>query len=118
MYVWVGGKMDEYRMVSCVLMAEVNGRWVGDRPRLGWMDGVNMALDNIGMTWRLRDNIRKMGKSAYVTNSVSCCQFCSALHVFFRTALPCFCVYHLERDGMPLHDWVGSNCKKGPKTEN
>ena len=33
--------------------------------------------------------------------------------VFFRTALPCSGGYHLERGGMPLHDAVGINCKKG-----
>ena len=32
--------------------------------------------------------------------------------VFFRTVLPCSDGYHLERDGMPLHDAVGINCKK------
>ena len=26
--------------------------------------------------------------------------------------------YHLERGGMPLHDAVGINCKRGPTTEN
>ena len=26
--------------------------------------------------------------------------------------------YHLERGGMPLHDAVGINCKKGATTEN
>ena len=31
-------------------MAEVSGRWVRGRPRLGWMDGVNEALGNRGMT--------------------------------------------------------------------
>ena len=33
--------------------------------------------------------------------------------VFFRTALPRFGGYHLERGGMPLHDAVGINCEKG-----
>ena len=33
--------------------------------------------------------------------------------VFFRTALPCSGFYHLERGGMPLHDAVWINCKKG-----
>ena len=33
--------------------------------------------------------------------------------VFFRTVLPCSGGYHLERSGMPLHDAVGINCKKG-----
>ena len=26
--------------------------------------------------------------------------------------------YHLERDGMPLHDTVGINCNRGATTEN
>ena len=37
--------------------------------------------------------------------------------VFFRTALPCFGGYHMERGGMSLHA-VGINCKKGAITEN
>ena len=37
--------------------------------------------------------------------------------VFFRTTLPCFGGYHLDRDGMPLHDTVGINCKKGANTK-
>ena len=42
--------MDENRMARRVLMAEVSGRRVRGRPRLGWMDGVKMALGNRGMT--------------------------------------------------------------------
>ena len=38
--------------------------------------------------------------------------------VFFRTALPCSGGYHLERGGMPLHDAVGINFKKGATTKN
>ena len=38
--------------------------------------------------------------------------------VFFRTALPCSGAYHMERGGMPLHDAVGINCKKGAIIEN
>ena len=26
--------------------------------------------------------------------------------------------YHLDRDGMPLHDTVGLNCERGAATEN
>ena len=37
--------------------------------------------------------------------------------VFFRTALSCSGGYHLESVGMPLHDAVGINCKKGATTE-
>ena len=49
---WFGHveRMDEYRISRRVLMAEVSGRRVGGRPRLGWMDGVKMALGNRGMT--------------------------------------------------------------------
>ena len=38
--------------------------------------------------------------------------------VFFRTALPCFGGYHLERGVMPLHDEVGINCKNDASTQN
>ena len=41
--------MDEYRMARRVLMAEVSGGWVRGRPKLGWMDGVKVALGNKGM---------------------------------------------------------------------
>ena len=42
--------MDEYRMARRVLIAEASGGRVRGRPRLGWMDGVKVALDNRGMT--------------------------------------------------------------------
>ena len=45
-----GERMDEYHMVRRVLMAEVSGGRVRGRPRLGWMDGVKVALGNRGMT--------------------------------------------------------------------
>ena len=37
-------------MAKSVLMAEVSGGRVRGRPRLGWMDGVKVALGNRGMT--------------------------------------------------------------------
>ena len=42
-------KMDLYSMARRVLMAEVVG-WERGSPRLGWMDGVKVALGNRGMT--------------------------------------------------------------------
>ena len=38
---WFGNveRMHDYRMARRVLMAEVSGRRVRGRPRLGWMDG-------------------------------------------------------------------------------
>ena len=44
------GKMDDYRMARRVLMAEFSGGRVRGRPRLGWMDGMKVALGNRGMT--------------------------------------------------------------------
>ena len=48
---WFGHveRMDEYRMARRVLMPKSVGR-VRGRPRLGWMDGVKVALGNRGMT--------------------------------------------------------------------
>ena len=49
---WFGHveRMDEYWMARWVLMAEVSGGRVRGRPRLGWMDGVKVALGNRTMT--------------------------------------------------------------------
>ena len=55
--------------------------------------------------------------STHVIECVSRGHFLLGL-VFFRTALPCFGGYHMERGGMPLHDVVGINCKNGTTTEN
>ena len=48
---WFGHveRMDQYHMARRVLMGEVNIRRVRGRPRLGWMDGVKVALGNRGM---------------------------------------------------------------------
>ena len=54
--------MDEYRMARRVLMAELSGGWVQGRPRLGWMDGVKVALGNRGMTMEAKQKIRKSGE--------------------------------------------------------
>ena len=49
--VWACGKNALVtRMARRVLMAEVSGWRVRGRPRLGWMDGVKVALGNRGMT--------------------------------------------------------------------
>ena len=47
---WFGHveRMDDYRMARRMLMAEVSGGRVRGRPRLGWMDGVEVALGNRG----------------------------------------------------------------------
>ena len=49
---WFGHveKVDDCRMARRVLMAKVSGGRVRGRPRLGWVDGVKVALGNRGMT--------------------------------------------------------------------
>ena len=42
--------MDECRVAGRVLLAEVSGGRVRGRPRLGWMNGVKVALGKRGMT--------------------------------------------------------------------
>ena len=48
---WFGHaeRMNEYRMARRVLMAEVSGGRVRGKPRLGWLEGVKVALGNRGM---------------------------------------------------------------------
>ena len=68
---WFGHvyRTDEYRMTRRVLMAEVIGGRVRGRPRLGWMDGVKMAIGNRGMTVEAaRQWIGKSGDPWYICN--------------------------------------------------
>ena len=58
---WFGHveRMDEYLMDRRVLMAEVSGGRARGRPRLGWMDGVKVALGNRGM---MEEAVRQCAK--------------------------------------------------------
>ena len=60
--------MDDYRMARRVLMAEVSGGRVRERPRLGWMNGVKVALGNRGMTVEAARKDRKEGEPWYICN--------------------------------------------------
>ena len=109
------------RMARRVLMAEVSMGWVRGRPRLGWMDGVKVALGNRGMTVEAAWQCGKTGESGepwYICNWMSFTRPFLLGPVFFRSALPCSSGYHMERAGMPLHDAVGIKCKKGTTTED
>ena len=67
---WFGHveRMYEYRMARRVLMAEVSGGRVRGRPRLGWMDGVQVALGNRGMTVEAARRSESVeGPDTYVT---------------------------------------------------
>ena len=67
---WFGQvkRMDEYRMARRVLMAKVSGGRVRGRPRLGWMDGVKVALGNRGMTVEAARKTGKSGEPCYICN--------------------------------------------------
>ena len=67
---WFGHveRMDEYRMARRVLMAGVSGGRVRGTPRLGWMDGVNVALGKRGMTVVAARKIGKSGEPWYICN--------------------------------------------------
>ena len=67
---WFGHveRMDEYSVARRVLMAEVSGRRVRERPRLGWMDGVKVALGNRGMTVEAARKTGKIGEPWYICN--------------------------------------------------
>ena len=118
---WFGyeKRMDEYRISTRVLMAEVSGRRVRGRTRLGWMDGVKVALGNRGMTVEAARQCaidRKECRALVHRTSFTRPFFPGP--AFFRTTFPCSGGYHMERGGMPLHVTVGINCKKGATTEN
>ena len=64
-------RMDDYRMARRLLMAKVSGGRVPRRPRLGWMDGVKVALGNRGMTVEAARQCAKTEKSGepwYICN--------------------------------------------------
>ena len=54
--------MNEYRVARRVLMAEVIMGRVRGRRRLGWMDGVKVALGNKGMTVEAARTVGKSGE--------------------------------------------------------
>ena len=55
-------------MARRVLMAEVSRGRVLGRPRLGWMDGVKVALSNRGMTVESARKIVKSGEPRCIGN--------------------------------------------------
>ena len=75
-------RMDEYRMARRVLMAEVTGGLLRGTLRLGWMDGVKVALGNRGMTVEAARKIGVESHGAYETVRVSRGHFCLALCYF------------------------------------
>ena len=60
---WFGNveRMDEYRITRNVLMVEVSVGLVRGRSRFGWMDAVNVALGNRGVTVKAARQCEKDG---------------------------------------------------------
>ena len=55
-------------MARRVLMEEVSGDRVQGRPRLGWMDGVQVALGNRGGSATMREKSKRVeSPGTYVT---------------------------------------------------
>ena len=84
------------------------------------MDGVKLASCNRGMTVEAARQCTKVWKEWRALVHMQLNEFQMAIllgPVFFWMALLCYGGYHLERGGMPLHDAVGINCKKGSTTE-
>ena len=110
-------RLDDYRMARRVLMAKVSEGRVRERPRLGWMDGVKVALGNRGMTVEAARQYAKDRKAWRALVH----EFNAAIFVWpcVRSDRPPVLWWlSMERGGMPLHDAVGINCKKGATTEN
>ena len=74
-------RMDEYHMARRLLMAEVSGGRVRGRPRLGWMDGVKVALGNRGMTVEAARKTEKSGEPWY-TCTVWALSYCMGFQNF------------------------------------
>ena len=115
---WFGlvERMDEYCTAGRVLMAQLCGVQVRGRPRLGWMDGVKEF--GLGQYWNDSRGYATMHERSVRVESPGFTWPLLLGHEFFQTALLCSGCYHLAREGMPLHDAVGINCKKGATTEN
>ena len=67
---WFGHveRIDDYtRMARRVLVAEVSGGQARGRPRLGWMDGVKVALGNRGMMVEAARKTRNKGEPWYIS---------------------------------------------------
>lgn len=58
---WFGHvqRLDEYRMVRTILLAEVSGRRVRSRPRLVWMNSMKVYLGSRQMTIKVSGSMRE-----------------------------------------------------------
>ena len=77
---------------------------------------MKVSLGKIGMTVEAVRKIGQSGEPWSICNRMSFRPPFLLGSVFIRTAFPFSSGFHLERGGMPVHDAVGINYKKGPTT--
>ena len=98
---WFGHveRMDEYRMARRLLMVEVCGGQVRLRQRLGWMNGVKLALGNRGMIVEaVRQCVKDQKEWWYICNEI----------FFFCLAL---CSFELPFCALVVITWRGLGCR-------
>ena len=108
-------------MARRVLKAEVSRERIRGRPRLSWMDGVQVALGNRGMMVEAARQCAKDRKEWRALVHMKLNEFHAAMFTWpcgLSDRPPVLWCFHLERVGMPLHDAVGINCKRDATTEN
>ena len=79
---------------------------------LGWMDGVKVALGNRGMTVEAAWPHAKDRKEWRALVRMKLNEFHAAIfswHCVLSDCPPVPWWYHMEREGVPLHDAVGIN---------
>ena len=93
------------QLLVLTIEREVSGGRVRGRPRLGWMDGVKVALGNIGMTVEkdrtmLERSEKVESPGTYVTERVSRGHFCLAL-----------CSFGPPSRALVVITWRGEGCR-------
>ena len=112
-------RMDEYCRARRLLTAEVSGGWVQGRPKLGWMDGMKVALGCREKTGQAEKQCVKVNKEWIALVHMKMIEFHMPIFArflcSFRLPSQTLVMYHLE--WMILHDAVGVNCKKRVTTD-
>ena len=101
---WYGHveRMEDHRMVRRVMIAEVSGGRVRGRPRLGWMDGVKMALGKRGITVEAASQCAKDQKEWRALVHMELNEFHAA--IFFCLAL---CSFGPSSRALVVINWRG-----------
>ena len=96
-------------------MAEVSRRRVLGTPRLRWMDGGSKGMTVEAERQCAKDRTKR--RSLVLKQKIEFDAAVLLAPVFFWTVLSRSGDLSPERDGIPLHDAVGVNCRKGATSE-